>query len=164
MYSLRNLLYPSTTAPPELANITYHLQFTGGSADSSSRFCHGTASNRIFLSTNGIVTLRYGWTIIGIYTLIHPALLHQLQFQLPFKYQRQASPHGVPFLWNGYNQLPSTSIHLTISTDNLTCLPGDSEVDDVLKELTSYVSLSLHGYIHVMHGCTIIICMLEYGK
>ena len=150
-YKLRNLLYPSTTAPPELANITYHLQFTtttGGSAElpsSSSELpsclCPGGPSDRTLLNTSGIMTLRYGWTMIAIYNFIHPAILNQLQVQLPFKIMRLVVTDDIPFLWNGHiNQLPSTSLHLTISTDNLTCLPGHSEVDGVLKRLTSYVS------------------------
>ena len=78
--------------------------------------------NRTFLNTNAeLVTLRYGWTIAAIYTFIHPALLNQLQIQLPFALMRLTFPDKVPFLWNDYNQLPSTSVHLTISTDNLNC-------------------------------------------
>ena len=191
-YKLRNLLYPSTTAAPELANITYHIQFTnaeprtenlrslsyytahpelntatnhfrfmrttvtGGSSEPHaasfslpSCLCPGDASNRTLLNTSGTITLRYGWTNIGVYTFIHPALLNQLQLQLPFAIMRLVAPDRIPFLWNGYNRLPSTSLHLTISTDNFTCLPGLSEVDGALKRLTSYVSgLSSLGACH----------------
>ena len=153
LFKLRKLFYPSTKTPPQLANITYHLQFTtanGGSTelpDSSGELprclCLGAATNRTLLNTSGIVTLRYGWTTIGIYTFIHPVLLSQLQVQLPFAVMRLASHHNAPFLWNGHNQLPSASIHLTVSNENLTCHPGDSEVDGALRTLTSYVSISL---------------------
>ena len=170
MYKLRHLLYPPTSAPPELANVTYHLQFTianGGSTelpDSSGELptCPGTVTNRT-LNTSGIVSLRYGWTTIGIYTLIHPALLAQMQVQLPFEIMRLVTPHGIPSLWNGHNQLPSTSINLTA---NLTCLPGDIELDGVLKTLTSYVSAAMHSpfktiiFFNGVKLMIIIICIL----
>ena len=158
MYKLRKLLYPPTRAPPELANITYHLQFVTTSGISAelpnvsdelpSCLCPEAALNRTLLNTSAIFTLRYGWTVIGIYTYIHPALLNQLQVQLPFAIMRILSPHGIPFLWNGHNQLPSADIHLAVFTDNLTCLPGHSEVDGALKTLTSYVSDSLFISLH----------------
>ena len=163
MYKLRKLFYPSIVSTPELANITYHLVITNdndvsapvavnlslveGLPDSSDElpacFCPEAATNRKLLNSSGIFTLRYGWTTIGIYTVIHPALLNQFQVQLPFAIMRLVTPHYVPFLWNGYSQLPSASIRLNISTDNLTCLPEDCEVDGALMTLTSYVSISL---------------------
>ena len=158
LFKLRKLFYPSTSTPPQLVNITYHLQFTtanGGSTelpDSSGELprclCLGAATNRTLLNTSGIVTVRYGWTTIGIYTLIHPVLLGQLQVQLPFAIMRLASRHNAPFLWNGHSHLPNASIHLTISNENLTCLPVQSEVYGALKTLTSYVSQYFTGHVH----------------
>ena len=159
LFKLRKLFFPSISTPPELVNITYHLQFTtgnGGSAelpDSSGELpnclCPG-ASNQTLFNTSRNVTLRYGWTNIGIYTFIHPVLLGLLQVQLPFAIMRLASHHNVPFLWNGHNQLPSASIHLTVSKENLTCLPVQSEVDGALKTLTSHVSQYFTGHVHTV--------------
>ena len=151
LYKLRKLFYPSTVAPPELVNITYYLRLTTTADESSSSPLElpacpcppGAAClNRRFLNTSAeLVTLRYGWTTAGIYTLVHPALLNQLQIQLPFALMRLISPDRVSFLWNGYNQLPSTSVHLTISTDKFKCRPDLSQVDGAMKTLTSFVSM-----------------------
>ena len=171
MYKLRKLFYPSIVSTPKLANITYHLVITNANDvpaplrnyraplvtlwkklpdTSDDLFVQSDTSelstcscNRKILNTSEIFSLRYGWTTIGIYTVIHPALLNQLQVQLPFAIMRLFTPDYVPFLWNGHRQLPSASIRLNISTDNLTCLPGDSEVDGALMMLTSYVSIIL---------------------
>ena len=164
MYKLRKLLYPSIVPTPELANITYHIAFTttddvpapvvvdlrsyraplvsqGKRLPDSPGELSACLCNRKILNTSETFAFRYGWTTIGIYTVIHPALLNQFQVQLPFVIMRLVTPDYVPFLWNGHSQLPSTSIRLTISTDNLTCLPGDNEVDGALMTLTSYVSI-----------------------
>ena len=45
-----------------------------------------------------------------------------------------------PFLWNGYNQLPSIHLYLSIPITNLTCLPYTDQLDGVIKILTSLVS------------------------
>ena len=43
-----------------------------------------TSDLTVSCNTTGTVALRYGWTSIGVYSYIHPALLNQLQIQLPF--------------------------------------------------------------------------------
>ena len=84
-----------------------------------------------------------GWTIVGLYTLIHPALLNQLQFPLPFSIMRLVTADNVPFLWNGYHALPSAEVELNIDTGNLTCLPDTQQVDETMKTITSLVSCML---------------------
>ena len=166
MYKLRKLLYPSDRTHPELAKITYQLVFTTGTSGSRhvaedlrncraplvsrpssgnvpSCLCPGAATKLTLLYTNGVT---YGWTTIGIYTLIHPAVLNLLQVQLPFAIMRLVTPHDGPFLWNGHNQLPNIRIQLTVSTDSLTCFPRDIEVDGALKTLTSFVSIYFTEY------------------
>ena len=143
-YKLRRLF---NTEPPKLANITYELWFN----NSNTRrlpICTGT-SNQTYINDNEIVELRYGWTSSGIYTLIHPAILNLLQIQLPFAIMRyalkcctNADVDRYPFLWNGIDShLPSISLHLIISTHNLRCLPGDNQLEEVMKTLTTYVSI-----------------------
>ena len=173
MYKLRNLLFPYNRAHPELAKITYHLVFTTGASgsrhvaedlqnyraplvsraydlpDSSDELptclCPGAVTNSTLFNTSDVTCLTYGWTSIGIYTFIHPALLNQFQVQLPFAIMRRITFQDNPFLWNGLDkQLPRITIHLSVSTDNLTCFPGDSEVDRALKMLTSFVSTKFH--------------------
>ena len=151
IYKLRNLMYPSMVAPPELANITYLLKFTdarsaklpntSGELPSCPEDVFGI--NGKCTSQNGTCTCRFGWTVIGIYALVPPALLARLQLQLPFFVMRFFLHDGIPFLWNGYNQLPSTTLNLTIHTDKLTCLSDLTKVDGALMRLTSYVSGSL---------------------
>ena len=143
LYKLRKMFL--NRAPPELVNVTYYVHLSnngsgGGSFDCSP--CPDECTNQRLLNTTGTVTLRYGWTSIGIYTLIYPALLNQLQIQLPLALMRLDAVRvadAIPFLWNGYNQLPSINLHLSILTDQLNCLLPNSQVDGVMKTLTSLV-------------------------
>ena len=147
LYKLRKLFYNSGADPPELVKITYYLQFTrNGSAVLTQDTITGDPSkctcpevDRKFLNTSKMATLRYGWSNVGVYTLIHPAILNQLQIQLPFMLMRLVTDRR-PFLWNGYNYLPSTSIHLSIPVEDLLCLPDTNQLDGVIKTITSLVS------------------------
>ena len=138
LYKLRKMFL--NRAPPELVNVTYYVQLSNnGSASFDCSPCTDECTEQWLLNTTGTVTLRYGWTSIGIYTLIYPALLNQLQIQLPLVLMRIDVAGAFPFLWNGYNQLPSINLHLSIPTENLSCLPSNSQVDGVMKTLTSLV-------------------------
>ena len=153
LYKLRKRFL---TNPPELVNVTYFLEFST-SGDSCGKLSNGGAgsaclverpfclmgacgSSTYFNHTTGIVPLQYGWTRIGVFTLIHPALLNLLQIQLPFAIMR-LHVNDTPFLWNGQNELPNINLHLSISTDNLTCIPSNSQVDGAMKSLTSLVKV-----------------------
>ena len=107
----------------------------------------------MFIEPGQTLTVRYGWTIVGLYTLIHPALLNQFQFPLPFFIMRIVSnvlnalelslenaARVSPFLWNGNSDLPSIEVILNIDTDILTCLPDFQQVDTTMKIITSLVS------------------------
>lgn len=142
LYKLRKMFL--NRAPPELVNVTYYVQLSNNGSGGESFDCSPctdecTDQGLTLLNTTGTVTLRYGWTSIGIYTLIYPALLNQLQIQLPLGLMRIDVAGAFPFLWNGYNQLPSINLHLSLSTDNLSCLLSNSQVDGVMKTLTSLV-------------------------
>ena len=159
LYKLRKLFL---TSPPELVNVTYYLEFMNSSGDSCGELSNGVAGSACLMerpfcltacgsstylnSTTGTVTLQYGWTRIGVYTLIHPALLNLLQIQLPFAIMR-LHINDTPFLWNGQNELPSINLHLSIPTNDLTCIPSDTQVDGIMKSLTSLVKVL--GYIFV---------------
>lgn len=137
LFKLRNLLH---TDPPELVNVTYHLEFRNtssiecevdqdesGVSGSSSCYdqlpnaakklpncsCAQNFSSQPFDISTKTVTLRYGWTTIGVYTFIHPAALNLLQIQLPFIFMTDFVIGKFPFLWNGYNQLPSINLYLS---------------------------------------------------
>ena len=149
VYKLRKLLSLSPELP-ELVNVTYYLEFNStDSCNTSDDFgglaictCNTLSTafiNQTYLDIRETIARRYGWTSIGVYTLIHPALLNLLQIQLPFAVMR-LHVNKFPFLWNGRNQLPSISLHLSIPTDGLMCIPSDSQVDGVMKSLTSLVS------------------------
>ena len=140
LYNLRRLFYPPSSQSPDLANITYYVKFSstasGGTTDLPYKECD--ESDASYLDTG----VRYGWTTIGIYTFIHPALLNQLQVQLPFAIMKITMKNNAfiePFLWDGYSNLPSADIHLNILSDNFTCPPPLSQVDEVFKTLTSLV-------------------------
>ena len=144
LYTLRKIIFPSRAERPELVNVTYRLKFTGTVTDLQNCSCAtNTTVNRVFIEPGQTLTVRYGWTIVGLYTLIHPALLNQLQFPLPFSIMRLVSADNVPFLWNGYHSLPSAEVELNINTDNLTCLPDTLQVDETMKTITSLVSSTL---------------------
>ena len=154
MYKLKKLFY---TDPPELASISYYLEFKNnnnyafnnsvadfGSSDelplcscAGASILSQTINNYMI---NNATRLRYGWTTIDIYNFIHPALLNQLQIQLPFIIMRIATDGSFPFLWDGHNKLPSTNLHLFIPTNTLSCIPCNSQLDGVMKTLTSLVS------------------------
>ena len=143
LYSLRTIFFPSSAQRPELVNVTYRLQFTSPvtDADLPNCSCATNTTKREFIEPGQTLTVRYGWTIIGLYTLIHPALLNQIQFPLPFSIMRFVSADSeTPFLWNGHVSLPSVEVVLNIDTDNLTCLPDTQQVDEILKIITSLVS------------------------
>ena len=164
LYKLRKRFLAS---PPELVNVTYFLEYS--SDDSCSELSNGASSSACRMErrqhclaeacdgsstylnrTTGTVPLQYGWTRIGVYTFFHPALLNLLQIQLPFAVMRlHAYVSDTPFLWNGHNQLPSINLHLSVSTDNLMCIPSDSQVDGVMKSLTSLVKSPISRYSHI---------------
>ena len=141
LYNLRRLFYPPSSQLPELANITYYVKLgsaaSGESAEAPYNGCEESVDVS-YLDTG----IRYGWTTIGIYTFIHPALLNQLQVQLPFAIMKinmrsNTMPDIEPFLWDGYSHLPSAGIHLNVL--NLTCPPPLTQVDKILKTITSLV-------------------------
>ena len=143
MFTLRRMFFPAGAEPPELLNVTYHLRFTNRfPASLPNCTCTGTdpRTERIFIDPQRDLALRYGWTVIGMYTLIHPALLNQLQFPLPFSIMRLVASDGVPFLWNGYQSLPSAEVVLNIDPSNLTCLPDTIQLDETMQTVTSLVS------------------------
>ena len=154
LYKLKKLFHVN---PPELASISYYLEldsnwsnnsyiddFEGSGTSGELPLCSCAGSSilnqSIYMYDNATIILRYGWTTIGVYTFIHPALLNQLQIQLPFTIMREVIIDEIPFLWNGHNQLPSTNLHLFISTNNLSCIPCNSQLDGVMKTITSLVS------------------------
>ena len=145
IYKLRELLLKD---PTELLNITYYLQFinNGSSTPNELPVCSCSADDTsdlaVFRNTTGTVVLRYGWTSIGVYSYIHPALLNQLQIQLPFYVLRTIVNNNHPFLWNGYSQLPSVHLYLSIPITDLTCRPCTDQLDGLIKRLTSLVSIA----------------------
>ena len=160
LYKLRKLFL---TSPPELVHVTYFLEFnssgdscgelsnggTGSACLMEQPFClMGACGNSTYFNrTTGTVPLQYGWTRIGVYTLIHPALLNLLQIQLPFAIMR-LHVNDTSFLWNGQNELPSINLHLSISTNDM-CIPSDSQMDGVMKSLTSLVKVQYnYSYRH----------------
>lgn len=155
LYKLRKLFLH--TSPPELVNVTYYLEFNNNGLSEECACSAGDNDslmnqNRKLFSDSGKISFRYGWTTIGVYSLIHPALLNQLQVQLPFAIMRQVVAEGYPFLWNGYNQLSSTTLHLYMANSNFTCLPYNSQVDGVMKALTSLVCI-VYTVIVIMPQC-----------
>lgn len=142
VYKIRNLLFPPIGNIPELAEITFQLNSIeikiSNRSLSDDELMHPCTENDTVFFTNA-TTMRYGWTTIGLYTYIHPALLNQLQPQLPFALMRLVAPIDVPFLWDGCNQLPSVTIDLSVPLNNLTCAPSLPEVNEALKILTAHV-------------------------
>ena len=128
-----------SSTPDEESSIPDELPVCPCSADDTSNLTRSA----VFRNTTGTVVLRYGWTSIGVYSYIHPALLNQLQIQLPFYVLRTFVNNNHPFLWNGYNQLPSIHLYLSIPITNLTCLPYTDQLDRVIKRLTSLVSIAI---------------------
>ena len=178
LYKLKKLFH---TNPPELASISYYMElesnwlnnsdiddFEGSGTSGALPLCSCAGSsilNRTIYRydvDNATIRLRYGWTTIGVYTFIHPALLNQLQIQLPFTIMRKATD-GFPFLWDGHNRLPSTNLHLFIPTNNLSCIPCDSQLDGVMKTLTSLVSSILVCY-NVLFNMHIAISFAQTGN
>ena len=53
---------------------------------------------------------------------------------------RLVASDGVPFLWNGYQSLPSAEVVLNIDPSNLTCLPDTIQLDETMQTVTSLVS------------------------
>ena len=151
LFNLRRLFYPPSSQLPELANITYYVKL--GSVAMSGELKCDESVNLSYLDTG----VRYGWTTIGIYTFIHPALLNQLQVQLPFAimkiYGEKDTLTGIePFLWDGFSRLPSAEIYLNIlSAENVTCAPPFSQVDEILRTITSLVRN--HVLIKLMLQC-----------
>ena len=159
LYKLKKLFH---TDPPELARINYYLKFEYNWLNNSDKIegsgasgalptfdtklplclCAGSSILNQTVYSNATIQLRYGWTTIGVYTFIHPALLNQMQIQLPFTVLRGVTD-GFPFLWDGHNHLPNTNLHLFISTNGLSCIPCNSQLDGVMKTLTSLVSSTL---------------------
>lgn len=145
IFKIRNLLVPSSGVFPELAQITYRLKFVNNSERSTMRVCPclDIGTKIVNITSTKPLVYKFGWTTIGLYTYIHPALLNQLQLQLPMMLMSVGGASNVPFLWDGCNQLPSVTIDLSIPLDNLTCVPSLTEVDAALEILTSQVRLQL---------------------
>ena len=155
IYKLRELLLND---PPELLNVTYYFQFINNESSTPvelpicSCFARNTSNLTFSLHTNETFVLRYGWTSIGVYSYIHPALLNQLQINLPLSILRTFANDDHPFLWNGYNQLPSIHLYLSIPITNHTCISYADQLDGVFKRLTSLVSVSNKNKL-VVYAC-----------
>ena len=105
-----------------------------------------------------------GWTSRGVYYVISPLLLNNMQMVLPFAILRLInkglrSTFGSPqvdtctFLWDGSHKLPTLLINLMITA--LPCISSGEVFNCTLEELNAYVSICIHTI-----NLTIIIILL----
>ena len=145
VYRIRNVLFPPPAVLPELAKIKYRLNFVG--SDNSTKPdcpCEIDSANLVNISAPEPHIL--GWTTVAFYTYIHPAMLNQLQLQLPFMLMRRGTNDQVPFLWDGCNELPSITIDLSIPLDNLTCDPTVTDAEKALETVTVLVRPTMNAH------------------
>ena len=132
---------PYSHLEPSLVNVSYTIYDTTGSTLCSN--C--TPSNPCL----------YAWTKRSMYQYFHPAVVHQLQFLLPFALMRltdSSLPAHEPdaYLWDGIGSLPSVRLNLTVNSSSLSsdvqqylqnCTPEAMDtVQNALREVTIWVS------------------------
>lgn len=139
-FHAQSLFYPSSHISPTLVKALYTVNVTDGSSEQPLCGWCTKANPCVF-----------GWTLKSLYQTFHPALLAQLQFQLPFAIMRYAIRDAITdmpdldvFLWDGTQELPSLFINITInnSTDYLNCTESNrSLLEDALREINKLVSV-----------------------
>ena len=135
---------PYSHLEPSLVNVSYTIYDTTGSTLCSN--C--TPSNPCL----------YAWTKRSMYQYFHPAVVHQLQFLLPFALMRltdSSLPAHEPdaYLWDGIGSLPSVRLNLTVNSSSLSsdvqqylqnCTPEAMDtVQNALREVTIWVCYSI---------------------
>ena len=113
-FQLQSIYYPSSHITPSLVRVNFTLNDTAGSTEQH-HVCNCTRRNPCTLA----------WTVRSLYQSFHPAVLNQLQFQLPFVVMRFTAevlsdePDLDTFLWDGTSKLPTVLLNLTIDSSTL---------------------------------------------
>ena len=110
------------------------------------KYCENV-DNEIAITINHTEITR-GWTSRGVYYVISPLLLNNMQMVLPFAILKLinkglkstfGSPQVDTFLWDGSHELPTLLINLMITA--LPCIPSEEVFNCTLEELNAYVSI-----------------------
>ena len=140
-YYLHNLFFPVIDTRPSIASITYVVTFN----NSNSQACPALKI-RETLNISGKHNYTFGWSISGVYSVVHPALLRMLQPQFPFvilfivqKLSKDIKNKDFQALmWDGLTTLNGIELNLIDLT--LDCVPSDEQLQGTLHRITSLVS------------------------
>ena len=139
-FQLQSVFYPSSHITPALVRV--HFTLMNQTAGSTEPLFNYTLSN----------PCTFAWTFRSLYQSFHPAVLNQLQFQLPFVLMRLTAgsltdePDLDAFLWDGASKLPTVLLNLTIiepnslSDEMQSYLQDKKTVKNALGEVTKWVS------------------------
>ena len=146
LYRMKKAFYYAPRADPVLIQVNYNISYSENITDSDIflPYCGNVTNNVSAISTNETQITR-GWTSRGVYFVINPLALNNMQMALPFAILRlinrnsdNRSPEVDTFLWDGSYDLPTLFINLFITS--LPCIPSEDIFNSTLDDLNAYVS------------------------
>ena len=146
LYRMKQAFFYAPSADPALIQVKYDISYGENITEDLLLYCEDVDNtSAIIINQTGI---NLGWTSRGVYYVVDPVLLNNMQMALPFAILRfinellrstYGSPEVDTFLWDGSYELPTLRINLTITS--LPCIPSEEVFNCTLKELNAYVSI-----------------------
>ena len=148
LYRMKQAFFYAPSADPVLMQVNYNISYGDNITEDQLQYCGDDIDNTSAIIINQTEIIR-GWTSRGVYYVINPQILNNMQMALPFAILRlinkgsrstSGSPEVDTFLWDGSYELPTLRINLTITS--LPCIPSEEVFNCTLEELNAYVRLS----------------------
>ena len=155
LYRMQQAFFYAPNADPVLVKVKYNVSYGDNITKDQVQYC-GNADNTSAIVINETEIIR-GWTSRGVYYIITPLTLNNMQMILPLAILRlineawrstSGSPEMDTFLWDGTYELPTLLINLHITS--LPCIPSKDVFNYTLDELNAHVSLYITMII-IMH-------------
>ena len=146
LYRMKQAFFYAPSADPVLVQVNYTISYGDNITEDQLQYCESVTNETAIITNQSEIIL--GWTSRGVYYVVSPSLLNNMQMVLPYAIlrfinQRLRSTYGSPevdtFLWDGSYELPTLRINLTITS--LPCIPSVEVFNCTLKELNAYVSI-----------------------
>ena len=151
LYILRKAFFPTPQAAIRLLKVKYMIDFGPNITNATCPSIGDYFTDIINTTTTN--EIEYAWSSSGMYTVIHPLALNLLQLQMPFVLLRairyfaySSYDHDEEldtFLWDGSQSYELPSITLKIMVNSLECLPSNDTFQDIFRELTAMVSITI---------------------
>ena len=143
---MKQAFFYALSADPVLIQVMYNITYGDDVTEERLEYCENVDNETVIMIDHTEITR--GWTSRGVYYVVSPLLLNNMQMVLPFAILRlinkglrstYGSPQVDTFLWDGSYEFPTLLINLTITS--LPCILSEEAFKCTLDELNAYVSI-----------------------